>query len=192
VSEVLPLVIGKSSREIDQELERRERDGGEGGQAGQGKSRMTLHLSARAIELLDQARDLDAHPGASAEDVLEKALELYVAEKRRKKTASLKRPPAQPAIPTQSLTFTAGAGVIGPAHPPVSRHIPRPIRRFIWQRDQGKCQYRDSQTNHRCHSTRSLTVEHHDPYALGGSHDAVNLSLYCAAHNTHENRKRFK
>ena len=29
-----------------------------------------------------------------------------------------------------------------------TRYIPTQIKRFIWNRDQGKCQFRDSKTNH--------------------------------------------
>jgi 5-methylcytosine-specific restriction endonuclease McrA len=64
-----------------------------------------------------------------------------------------------------------------------SRAIPESNRTFIWQRDEGRCTYRDSETERVCGSDYALQLDHLDPYALGGSHEPANLRLLCRAHN---------
>lgn len=71
------------------------------------------------------------------------------------------------------------------------RQIPRPIRREVWKRAEGKCQYRDEMTGKMCGATHALTFEHRTPYAHGGQHTEENLALFCAAHNAHSAEKVF-
>lgn len=68
----------------------------------------------------------------------------------------------------------------------MSRHIPQEIRREIWRRDEGKCQYRDRVTRQPCESRHGVQIDHIKPYALGGTHDPGNLRLLCGAHNRHK------
>lgn len=53
--------------------------------------------------------------------------------------------------------------------------IPEDVRRFVWQRDGGKCQ--------ECGSTVTLQFDHVIPWSLGGSDTAENIRLLCAACN---------
>ena len=64
-----------------------------------------------------------------------------------------------------------------------SRFIPAPVRREVYHRDQGRCQYLDPQSGRKCHSNFILQFDHVRPFAMGGSNTADNLQLLCAGHN---------
>jgi hypothetical protein len=66
-----------------------------------------------------------------------------------------------------------------------TRHIPNKTRKFVWQRDEGKCTYLDPQSKRVCNSTHAIQIDHLDPYSMGGTHDPENLRLLCRAHNQH-------
>lgn len=65
----------------------------------------------------------------------------------------------------------------------ISRHIPRPTRRLVRERDQGCCQYQDPLTQRKCEAKHGLQLDHIQPFSLGGDHHATNLRLLCGAHN---------
>jgi 5-methylcytosine-specific restriction endonuclease McrA len=66
---------------------------------------------------------------------------------------------------------------------PSSRHIPAAVRRRVYERDGGRCAYRDKH-GRRCGRRHDLEFHHKHPYAHGGDHSPVNLALMCRAHNT--------
>lgn len=53
--------------------------------------------------------------------------------------------------------------------------IPEDVRRFVWQRDGGRCQ--------ECGATELLQYDHIIPWSLGGSDTAENLRLLCTECN---------
>lgn len=71
------------------------------------------------------------------------------------------------------------------------RHIPAPIKRIIWKRDQGRCQYK-SPDGHQCNETHGLQLDHIKPFALGGASSEENLRLLCGAHNRFRGYGRFR
>ena len=66
---------------------------------------------------------------------------------------------------------------------PPRRHIPAAVRRHIWQRDGGRCCYRDPLTGRRCTSSHLLQIDHLLPVAQGGGPEPFNLELSCFAHH---------
>jgi hypothetical protein len=69
-----------------------------------------------------------------------------------------------------------------------ARRIPKALRRFIWERDGGRCAF-VSADGHRCEETRRLEIDHITPVASGGTSTPGNLRLLCSAHNQHEARR---
>jgi hypothetical protein len=63
-----------------------------------------------------------------------------------------------------------------------NRHVPANIKRLVFQRDQGKCQYK-SETGHICGSKFQSQIDHVRPIYLGGTNEAENLRVLCANHN---------
>ena len=66
---------------------------------------------------------------------------------------------------------------------PPRRHIPAAVRRHIWQRDGGRCCYRDPLSGRRCTSSHLLQIDHLLPVAEGGGPEPSNLVLLCFAHH---------
>jgi hypothetical protein len=62
------------------------------------------------------------------------------------------------------------------------RHVPAAVKREVFLRDTGRCNYVDER-GERCRETRYLELHHLQPFARGGQHVATNLALRCAAHN---------
>jgi len=65
-----------------------------------------------------------------------------------------------------------------------SRFIPIQVRRIVWSRDKGKCQYVDPLTKRKCESKHGIQVDHVRAFSKGGSNAAHNLQLLCRAHNS--------
>ncbi len=64
-----------------------------------------------------------------------------------------------------------------------SRYIPDGVRKFVWQRDQGRCKYVDPVTGKRCLSTHAVQFDHIVPFSMGGETVSTNLQLLCSFHN---------
>lgn len=64
-----------------------------------------------------------------------------------------------------------------------NRRIPSNVYRFVWDRDQGRCQFVDPLTGRRCESTHGLQCDHIIPFSHGGENVSTNLRLMCPAHN---------
>ena len=70
------------------------------------------------------------------------------------------------------------------------RPIPVRVKREVWQRDEGKCSFVDPHSGRRCGSRFLLEIDHVVPYAVGGTHDAGNLRVYCGAHHRYRHSAR--
>ena len=92
---------------------------------------------------------------------------------------------------TGAATGTAPAAprARGRAWPAASRRaIPAAVRRLVWQRDQGRCCYRDPISGRRCTSAHLLQLDHLLPVAQGGGADPENLRVLCSAHHRQRHR----
>ncbi len=70
-------------------------------------------------------------------------------------------------------------GSLDGSHPErASQDIPPATKRFVWRRDEGRCQTPG------CRSSRGLELHHIVARARGGSHDPSNLTLRCSACHT--------
>ena len=86
-------------------------------------------------------------------------------------------------------TPPAAPGARGRVWPAASRRaIPAAVRRLVWQRDQGRCCYRDPISGRRCTSAHLLQLDHLLPVAQGGGADPENLRLLCSAHHRQRHR----
>jgi hypothetical protein len=63
-----------------------------------------------------------------------------------------------------------------------SRYIPAAVRRFVEERDGGRCMYRDRH-GRRCGKRHDLEFHHLKPFGLGGDHRPEGLALMCRTHN---------
>jgi 5-methylcytosine-specific restriction endonuclease McrA len=69
-------------------------------------------------------------------------------------------------------------------HPSTRRrpHIPAAVRRTVWERDGGRCQWPAARGGI-CGSTLRAELDHVTPLALGGASTLENLRVLCSFHN---------
>jgi 5-methylcytosine-specific restriction endonuclease McrA len=66
--------------------------------------------------------------------------------------------------------------------PSAPDHIPADVRRAVWARDGGRCQW-PLASGGICGSTRRLQLDHIQPLALGGTSTVDNVRIACRPHN---------
>ena len=136
---------------------------------------LRVTLGAEAHANLQRARDLMRHsvPNGDPAEIVERALELLVADLERRRVAHVSKP-RETASETGSVN---------------SRHVPASVKREVWTRDQGRCAFVGRKG--RCRETGGLEFHHVHAFALGGETSAANLELRCRAHNQYEGELLF-
>jgi len=126
--------------------------------------RLHVTVSRRFLAKLAAARDAlsHSHPGASSEAILEAGLDLLLAQSAKRK--GLVEKPQRKRRPAKR------------------GHIPAEVKRAVWLRDGGCCQW-PMHGGGICGSTRRLQLDHIHPKALGGESTIENVRLLCARHN---------
>ncbi|WP_242393578.1 HNH endonuclease signature motif containing protein [Anaeromyxobacter oryzisoli] len=134
--------------------------------------RLHFNVSRRFLEKLDAARDAlsHSHPGAGTEEILEAGLDLLLARSAKRK--GLVQKPLAERRPSQP------------------DHIPAAVKRAVWIRDGGRCQY-PLDSGGICGSTYQLEFDHRKAQALGGRPTIKNIRLLCRAHNQRAAREVF-
>jgi hypothetical protein len=128
--------------------------------------RLHVTLSRHALAKLEAARDALSHarPGASMGEIVEAALDLLL-DQHAKRKGLVNKPRKEP-----------------PPSDPGSRHVPAHVRRAVWIRDGGRCQF-PMQDGRICGSTYQVELDHVEPWALGGKTTVENTRIACRPHN---------
>jgi HNH endonuclease len=175
--------------------------------------RLHVTVSRQFLKKLDAARDGLSHsmPGATSEQVLEAALDLLL-EKQARARGQVKKPrttlpgklPTVPQTAPRNSQASSASGeqqhgpplALVPAEPPPHRRdgpreaIPAAVRRAVWERDGGKCQW-PLDSGGRCGSTHRLELDHIGPWGRFGADSVENLRLVCHRHNLLAARQAF-
>lgn len=127
-------------------------------------SRLHVTVSRRFLEKLEGARAALSHarPGATAEEILEAGLDLVLAQQAKRK--GLVENPRKKAPPVKS------------------DRVPAHVKREVWKRDGGRCQWR-LDSGGICGSTLRLEFDHVVPLGQGGSSTVENVRVLCRVHN---------
>jgi hypothetical protein len=135
-------------------------------------SRLHITVSDRFLDKLKAARDALSHAraGASAEAVLETGLDLVLKQQARRK--GLVEKPPKIARPAKSDTVRAK------------------VKREVWTRDGGRCQW-PLDSGGICGSTLRVEFDHSVARARGGASTAKNMRLLCRVHNDLAARQTF-
>ena len=137
-------------------------------------ARYRVEFTASA-ELYDKLKRLQSLMRSSVVDGdLAAILEVAVTEKLERLEAKRY---AKTGAPRKRLEQTDTA--------PLSRHIPAPVRRFVYERDGGQCTFVDAHAK-RCPERDRLEFHHHNPFGRGGDHSVENISLRCRQHNVYQ------
>jgi hypothetical protein len=127
-------------------------------------NRVHLTVSRAFLAKLATARDAlsHSHPGASAEEILEAGLDLLL-DRHAKRKGITSKPRREP--------------------PPSRRgHVPAHVRRAVWERDRGRCQWPIA-SGGICGSTLRVEIDHRTAKARGGPPTVENLRCLCRWHN---------
>jgi hypothetical protein len=132
--------------------------------------RLHLTVSRRFLEKLEAARMAlsHSHPGASGEELLEAGLDLLL-ERDAKRKGLVAKPRKE-------------------ARPTTTDRVPAAVRREVWKRDGGKCQWKLA-SGEVCGSTLRVQLDHIVPRALGGQSTTDNTRCLCDVHNLLAARK---
>ena len=123
--------------------------------------------SAELRRKIDRAADLMRHrnPTGDLAIVMERALDLLIAQLEKERLGKTKRPASHAVARTSS-----------------SGHVTKATRREVFERDGERCSFVDAE-GRRCSSTAFLELDHAQPRAMGGTNEAANLRVLCRAHN---------
>jgi 5-methylcytosine-specific restriction endonuclease McrA len=126
--------------------------------------RLHVTVSRRFVEKLEAARAALSHTHAavSAEEILEAGLDLLLARGARNK-GRVEKPLAS-------------------SRPARSEHLPARVKREVWKRDGGRCQW-PLESGGICGSTLRLEFDHVIPRARAGPSTIENTRLLCRFHN---------
>ena len=134
--------------------------------------RFHVNVSRRFMEKLEAARAALSHssPSATNEEILEAGLDLILTQQaKRNGIVEKPRKEAPPAKP---------------------EHLPAHVKRVVWARDGGRCQWR-VESGGICGSTVRVQFDHIVPRARGGPPTVENIRVLCAMHNDVAARQAF-
>jgi 5-methylcytosine-specific restriction endonuclease McrA len=133
---------------------------------GEERFRVEFTASAKLREKLELCRDLMSHanPSHDLAVIVERGIDLLLADLQRKRLAHAKRP----------RRATREGSKPG--------RVTRAVRREVFERDGLRCTY-VSPDDRRCEARAFLELDHAKPRALGGADQSKNLRVRCRAHN---------
>ncbi len=136
--------------------------------------RLHVTVTRQFVAKLEAAREALSHkvPDGKLEAVLEAALDSVLAQDARRKGFEVKPRKSRPTAPSSA------------------RHIPAEVKRTVWTRDDGACQWPVT-SGGICASKVRVQVDHIVPVARGGPSTIANTRLLCAVHNQLSARQVF-
>ncbi len=138
--------------------------------------RIFITVTPEFLSMLDACKDALSHvmPGADAAAVFQEGMKLILAKDAKKKALVAKpRPRKDPQLPYFD-----------------SRSLPAELRREVWTRDQGKCQW-PVEGGGICGSTYRPEIDHIDGFQPGKPITAKDLRICCDPHNDLHARQVF-
>lgn len=138
------------------------------------QSELTLVVDEEFLAMLKELKERMIHEGVKDFSTMVKKICGKELEERKEKF-QLKSKAAK------------AATTVGPKLGPAARAIPRAMKREVWQRAKGKCEYvsplSPSAPTVICGSAFGLEFHHKTPFALVQEHEAQNLQLLCQDHH---------
>src|SRR5215510_3369813 len=124
--------------------------------------KVQLTVSRAVKDKIELARDLMSHGRPDLEVIVERALDLLIADIKKKRFGQTSRPAKQ--------------------RPAKRDHVTNATKRTVVERDGLQCTFVDDDGN-RCTARGYLQVEHRQPRAKGGGSEPEEVTFHCAAHN---------
>ena len=127
-------------------------------------------------EVVGRERKRRSRSETTEQDIRKESGQVLGLSEGEQNSASLGSRPEEATSAGAEIARVGGAG-------PMSRFIPAAVRRAVWMRDKGRCQFPG------CEARRFLDLDHVRPWSLGGKSVESNLRLLCRAHNAREARR---
>jgi hypothetical protein len=124
-----------------------------------------------------------APQGAAAENALAQGSALHEESAGQKEPAPECESPESGAGPAQKDDAVFLEFPDAPSHKRARAHLPVSVRRRVWLKYQGRCQFRDPLTGRLCGATAFLDIDHIQALFEGGDDSEENLTLACRLHN---------
>ncbi len=126
--------------------------------------RLHLTVTSQFLDKVERARAGQSHarPGASRAEILEIAIDLLLEAQARRR-GLVGRPQQNPRASSPG-------------------HVPIAVRRAVWERDRGVCQW-PLDSGGTCGSMQRVELDHVVPRGLGGASTIDNCRLLCKVHN---------
>ena len=118
---------------------------------------------------------------SSLSQIFSEALNVYVAELKKKYECEKKLSEEVARPDVSSTPQSSKRRFEMPARH--SRYIPRTMKRMLYARSGGQCEFVDPETKNRCLSHYRIQIDHIVPYAYGGLTEIGNLRHLCKNHN---------
>ena len=137
--------------------------------------KLQVTIGQEARDMLAELQNLLSHqiPDGDPAAVVERALDLLLAETKKKKGALTSKPRAEQKKRGRR-----------------TRAIPARVRREVFRRDEGRCAFVDGE-GRRCGSSWQVEFHHCVPYGRDGPHTERNVELRCRAHNQFEAEQEY-
>ena len=142
--------------------------------------RVAFTGSEELVAKLERCRDLMSHanPSRDLAVVVERALDLLLADLEKRRLARTKRQrPASAGFVDAGSVCTARS-----IHAAKGGRITNAVRRRVFERDGLRCTF-VSADGRRCEASALLELDHVEPKGFGGGNDVANLRVLCRAHN---------
>jgi hypothetical protein len=132
-------------------------------------------VSKATHDKLRQAQALLSHavPSGDVAEVLDRALDVLIAQLERRKYGATDRPSARTRPASRN-----------------PRHIAAHVRRAVRRRDGDRCTFTDVHGK-RCNERKFLEFDHVETVSRGGEATVSNIRLRCRAHNQYEAERTF-
>ena len=130
-------------------------------------------VSKATHDKLRKAQALLSHavPSGDVAEVLDRALDVLIAQLEKRKFGATDRPQA-------------------PGASKALRHVPAHVRRAVRARDSDRCTFVDGHGT-RCNERKFLEFDHVETVSRGGQAMVSNIRLRCRAHNQYEAERTF-
>jgi len=135
------------------------------------RTELKLSISLETLNKLEKLKNLSGDK--SLESIFDEGLDLLLLkeQKRHGQTPKSTRP-----AKSENANEVTNSN---------SRFVPIDLKRAIFKRSGGQCEYTDPKTKKRCQCKYRIQIDHVYPYALGGKTKLQNLRHLCQTHNLH-------